>query len=257
MKQIKSILMLTVLFMTTFFSVGVVYGQQDKKPEEKGKQEPAKTEAKTDENAEKKPVGSYLDVSHAKDSASEDDDFIRDHIYRLQVVVANYGEASDKSALESIQKEHLQGKKELFKRKYLNASNILKKVKKDIHTLFLSLSTRYQTKANEILGLCAEALVDKEIGMGNKADTNVETAGKTSRKIAQNRIKLLIAYDHLNMGDRFKSEERLYDALTHYRLAKLHGINILVDMAESEGDKSNVKSKYKVDLSDGENLVSK
>jgi septum formation topological specificity factor MinE len=235
---------------------GNVFGQQNASSGS-DKKDTTKSETKSSESTEQKPVGTYLDISHAREDAIRYDEFIRDRIYRLQVVVANFGEAADKSTLEAIQKEHVQGKKELFKRKYLNSVTILTKVKKDIRELLASLSTRYQTKANDILGLCAETLVDKEIGMGNRGDLNIELAAKTSKKITQNRIKLIIAYDQLSMGDKFKSEERLFDSVTHYRLAKLHGINILVDMAESESDKDKVKTQYKVDLSDGENLVSK
>jgi len=239
---------------TTTITVGNIYGQAAKNPAESDKTDTKAGDAKSDEQ---KPVGTYLDIAHAKEDAVMLDGQIRDRIYRLQVVVANFGEAGDKSALDSIQKEHVHGKKELFKRQYLSSLKILTKVKKDIKDLYQTLANRYQTKANEILSLCAESLVDKEIGMGSQGDTDLEAAGKTSRKLNQNRIKLVIAYDQLNMGDKFKSEDRLYDAVTHYRLAKLHGINILVDLAESQGDKDKVKTQYKVDLSDGENLVSK
>jgi hypothetical protein len=133
-------------FITTIFFTGAVFGQQDKKTTDQGKQETEKTEDKATTSGENKPVGTYLDVSHARENAIEYDETIRDHIYKLQVVVANFGEAGDKSALESIVKEHVQGKKELFKRKYLSAAIILKKVRKDIQNLFLNLTTRYQTK---------------------------------------------------------------------------------------------------------------
>ena len=241
--------------MMTMFISGNVNSQEDKKANDTVKQETAKSDTKPDASAEKQTAGSYLDISHARENAIKYDEDIRDDIYKLQVVVANFGEASDKSALESIRKDHVNGKKELFKRKYLSSATILKKVKADIRSLLINLSNRYQTKTNEILGLCAETLVDKEMGLNNTSDSNA--AAKVSRKITQNRIKLVIAYDHLNMGDKFKFDDRLSDAVTHYRLAKLHGINILVDMAESESDKDNVKNQYKVDLSDGENLVSK
>jgi len=258
MNRIWSILISIMLYMATIIFPGKIFGQQDTKSGDQGKQEsaPAKSEEKSQDSTNAK-TGTDLERFHARENAIQYDDIIRDHIYKLQVVVANYGEASDKSTLDSISKEHVNGKKELFKRKYISAYSIFKKVNNDIQKLFIGLADRYQSKTNEILGLCAETLVDREIGIGNKADMNVEAAGKTSKKVTNNRIKLVIAYDHLNMGDRFKYEDRLSDAVTHYRLAKLHGINILVDMAETENDKASIKNQYKLDLMDGDNLVSK
>jgi len=253
MKHVKSIL-ISAMFLA--LATPSVYGQQDKKPADVGKQEPAKEE-KSAESTENANRGTYLDVVHAKENSIVLDENIREDIYLLQVVVGNFGEASDKSTLESIQKDHVQGKKELFKRKYLNSYNIFKKVSKNIQELYTKLVTQYQTKANEILGLCAETLVDRETGSSNKSNKNPEVAAKTSKQLMENKIRLVIAYDQLNMGDKFKFDERLSNAVTHYRLAKLHGINILVNLAETEADKTTVKNQYKTDLMDGENLVSK
>jgi hypothetical protein len=252
MKRSVSISITMVSLLAVVAYSGAVYSQQDNKADQGKQDNSAKSEAK-----DQKLTGTYLDVAHAKDNAVKYEDIIKDDIYKLQVVVGNFGDASDKSALETIQKDHLTGRKELFKRNYLNAYNILKKTRGQIHSLFQGLSDRYQKKANEILGRCADTIVDKEIGMGNTGDINVTTAAKTSRKITQNKIKLTIAYDQLNMGDKFKFDERLSDAVTHYRIAKLHGIGILVDMADSENDKSKIKNEYKADQMDGDNLVSK
>ena len=71
MKRIKSIFISISLFMTTIFFTGNVFGQQDKKTTDQGKQETAKTEDKATSNGENKPVGTYLDVSHARENAIE------------------------------------------------------------------------------------------------------------------------------------------------------------------------------------------
>ena len=257
MKKIWSLLVAMTFFLTTVLSTSRIYSQQGGKTADTGNQDATKSADKSNGSKEEKIYGTYLDISHAREDAIVYEEIIKNHIYKLQVVVANFGDANDKSALDSIIKEHVHGKKELFKRKYLSAANILKKVRKDIREVYNTISSRYQTKANDILGLCAETLVDREIGIGGKGDMNVENAARASKKITQNRIKLIIAYDQLNMGDKFKFEERLGDAVTHYRLAKTHGVNILIDMADSEVDKNNLKNQYKVDLMDGENLVSK
>lgn len=256
MKRVWSKLVAVNFIMTATLFTNQVYSQ-DSKSADSGKQETAKSDEKPGSDKNGKVYGTYLDVAHAREDAIAYDEIIRDNIYKLQVVVANFGEANEKTALDAIVKEHIRGKKELFKRQYLSASTIMKKVRKDIRDLLNAITTRYQTKANDILGICAETLVDREIGIGSRGDMNLESAGRASKKLTQNRIKLVIAYDQLNMGDTFKSDERLSDAVTHYRLAKMHGINILLDLADSDNDKANVKNQYKVDIMDGDNLVSK
>jgi DNA primase catalytic subunit len=242
----SALCLITALVLTT----GNNYAQETK-PADSG-------EKKESGNNKEKRIGTYLDKAHAKERANRLDNELRDDIYKLQVVVANFGGEKEKSTLKTIVDKHLNAKKDLFKRKYLTADQGFQDVKQDIFKLFTDLSDSYETKANDILSKCAEALVDKEIGIGSTRDAMAsDTAARTSQKITSNRIKLLIAYDQLNMADKFQFQQRLSDSITHYRLAKLYGINILVDLAETEDEKNKLRSEYKADLADGENLISK
>lgn len=244
-------------FSALVFTGSVLYGQNSNATDSgKDTQKESQTTTKSEDKNEKL-VGTYLDVAHAKENSVRYDDIIKNDIYKLQVMVANFGDASDKSKLDEVIKDHIEGKKELFKRKYLYSWQILKNTKANINAIMVHLSQKYQKQSNDILGKCAELLVDREIGIGNSADVNAQSAGKTSKKITDNKIRLMVAYDQLNMADKFKYEERMAEALTHYRLAKLHGINILIDMAISQDEKNKIKAEYKVDLLDSENRISK
>ena len=257
MKRTVSTLFTMAFAMTILAYSTEIYSQQEKSTDQKDSKSASKPDtAKSESNGSKELQGTYLDVAIAKENSIKYEDIIVEDIHKLQVIIANFGDANEKSTLETIQKDHLNGRKELFKRNYLKAHSILKNVRKQIQTLYQGLSERYQKKTNEILGRCADTIVEKEIGAGNQKES-VENAAKTSRKITQNKIKLTIAYDQLNMADKFKFDERLADSLTHYRIAKLHGIGILVDMADSETDKNNIKNEFKADQMDSENQISK
>lgn len=257
-RSVDSLIKIIMAFAIAITYSGAIYSQQDNKGADKGKQnapETAKTSEDKSDQKEKKG-GTYLDIAHAKDNSIKYQDDIRDDIHKLQVVIANFGDANEKSSLETIQKNHLSGTKELFKRNYLNAYSILRDVKSQIRTLYQGVSERYQKKTNEILGRCADVIVEKEIGSGNKEESS-GSAAKTSRKITTNKIKLNIAYGQLNTADKYKFDERLAEAVTHYRIAKIYGIGILLDMAESEGDKTTLKNEFKTDQMDSENQISK
>lgn len=216
-------------------------------------EEPVKESTKSTDDSEK-VYGTYLDVIHAKDGSEKYNKLIMDDIYKLQIVVENYGTAEDKSNLKSILDNHKNGVKLQYKRDYLGAFETFKQVRKDIKNLFDNLVKNYEAKAHEILNKCADRIVDLELGIDQSGSADPNEQGRSSKKVEQGKLKLILAYNQLDMATGFLQADRLSDAIVHFRLAKLYGISILVDLTDP-ADQEKVKSEYKTDLMDADNRV--
>ena len=199
--------------------------------------------------------GSYMEINHAKKSAMRLIDINKAELARLKVIVANFGTDAQKNRYEELSNNFKEGYKELYKRKYLEAETILLQNRTDIVALLKEMADLYQNQAGDILNRCADQLVERELGIDptSAGDPNAQT--KVNRLIIDNNIRLLIAYDQLNMGDRYMVDEQYSSAIVHFRIAKMHGIQILIYLAETEEDREKIRDEFAKDLEDGNNRI--
>lgn len=181
----------------------------------------------------------------------------RRELARLKIYVTNFGGDAQKKTFEELSQNFKEGYKDAYKRRYIEAQDILVKNRKDINTLLQEVAESYQNRAADILNRCADQLVERELAIDPSSTTNPEEQTKVNRLIIDNNINLLIAYDQLNMGDRYVIQERFSDSVVHFRIAKLHGIQILINLATSEDEREKLRKEFAVDLDDGNNRVSK
>lgn len=202
------------------------------------------------ETEEEKAVGTYLDYYHAKETATRLKDRNRMELYRLKVMVANFGEDDQKSQLEQANKDYKDGIKYYYRKKYLVADKYLSKNKEDIYALYKALSTKYRERTNELLSRCADNLVEIELSESIELSAVEQSRTKT---ISKTRVHLVVAYNQLSMGEVEETSERYPEAISHYRVATYHAINMLIEMAETKEDKDKLREEFKVDLADVEN----
>jgi hypothetical protein len=206
------------------------------------------------DNNEKK-YDNYLRMIHAKEMAGKLVIINKAELARLRVIVANFGEGSDKDTYTKLANNYKQGMKDLYKKKYLESEEEFLQNRVDINEFLNKLAERYRDKAREILNRCADTLVERELGVNPQNDVNPTEQGKVFKLIMRNKIKLAVGYDNLNIGEDFYEQRRFSNSISHFRLAKLHGIDMLIQLANTEQEKDDVKKEYQVDLADGENKV--
>ncbi|MDH5716024.1 MAG: hypothetical protein OEZ22_00115 [Spirochaetia bacterium] len=247
---------LAAYLMFLLFPVMVI-GQQaapkteSKKTQAKAAPQKESKQEKTEVRPEEKKAGTYLDKIHARRNVLRLKKENFENIKRVKAMVANFGDSSDQSKFDKIQSEYIQGMKYLYERKSIEANNVLKKNEEELIGLMESLSAKYKEKATQILARCASELVEAELGeMDRKAD---EVSKNMGRIIDTSKGQLLIAYDQFDLGNNFETDKRFEHALIHFRIAKEHGIHILIRLKLTENEKESVRNEFKVDLSDSNN----
>ncbi|MDH5719884.1 MAG: hypothetical protein OEZ13_04590 [Spirochaetia bacterium] len=246
-----------VFFMVAILIPAVLTAQQAQtKKETAQKKTEAKSGQKKGEKAleEEKRAGTYLDILHAKQNVLKLKEENFHSIKRIKAMVANFGDGSEKSKFDQIQSNYVQGMKEMYQRQYLESNITLERNKEDLDTLMEGLTKRYKERASEILERCAGELVAAELGEGQDiADRTNVNLGKI---IDKTKGHLIIAYLQFDEGKSFEYEKRYEEALVHYRLAKEHGIHILIRLKLTEDEKNQVRSEFRRDLTDSNNMVS-
>ncbi len=216
----------------------------------------ANTSNASGDNSSEKIYGNYMEIQVAKKSA---DILIKQNKTRLQqikVAVRNFGEGDDQSNYDKLAAEYVEALKDYYKRNYLAADMALKENREGIVKLATSMSDKYRGRANEILDRCADALVETELGINPQPDSDPDAIANTYKMVQKNKIKLLIAYDQLNMGDEAIHQEQFAQSIVHYRMAKEHGIQLLINLAQTEDEKESLRGEFEKDTTDAVNRIS-
>ena len=237
-------LTISIVAFITFSLIGLsVYGQD------------GNTDGGT-EKEEEQVHGSYLKKVNSKKDAEKYAGINKKLLYQLSVIVGNFGSESEKQKYEELKKNYTEGVKDLYKRKYLQSGANLEQNYTEIKVLYQTMAERYQNKASELLSECAESIVDMELNISPSDDSSPEEIARQRKAVYENKHRLTIAYEQFNNGTEFKKYENFSLAIIHYRGAITHGVNILIDMAETEEAKNQVREKYRTELYDVENRLS-
>lgn len=234
---------LRLLLASCIFAVGLTQLNAQTKTTAKNTAEPASI-------AEDDTPASYLDIFHSKERAYSLKRENMEDIHRLKVIVTNFGDANHKTMFENIMKSYKEGVKVLYKNRFIDADKQLTQNKSDIIKLYALFAMEYHTKTNELLNDCADKLVDVEL-----AESIEPGSMKTSKNriIVQNRNRLQVAYSQLNMGADLEKSQNLPEAVAHFRVAKYHGIKILMSLTDDENEKKKIDDQYQKDMIDVDN----
>ena len=173
-------------------------------------------------------------------------------IRALSVIVKNFGDKvpGSKEALEAIKQDYKIGLRYYYRRAGFHAGKKMEAVDAKIKDLYQKFSNYYETRTDELLTQCADAIVtiqeNEEINAVNSS---------TQRILQTSEHKLRFAYFQMSMADKFNRDARFRDSLLHYRNAKEYGISLLQDLVSDEAEKKKVLSDFKIDLVDNKNQV--
>ena len=238
----KKVIIFTLL---AFFSLDFVYAQA------KDKTAAAAPKKAATEEVEEKPAD-YLELVHYTRKAEKlKDQSLRD-IHFLSILVKNFGGdvSGSKEQLDTIKDNYKESLRLYYRRKGFASGKKMVELRAKIRDLYQKFSNHYETKADELLTQCADAIVTI---LQNQEMNNADS--EKSRLVQQNEHKLRIAYFQMGMAER-SNRDAMYDqALVHYRLAKAYGIHVLANLQSTEEEKKQIESKYRVDLLDNKNLI--
>lgn len=172
----------------------------------------------------------------------------RDEVIQLKRLVDFYGDKAPetKDRYIDIQSEYRKGMQFYYMGQYESSIQSLEKTRRDAKNLFLVFVKLYDQDTQEILDECSNSMVEKDITMAY----NGGGSGSASAEFVKYQMKLRMAFQQFSQAKRNVREEQYESAIDHYRLAKLHAINIILDLTDEESKKKELSKKYRTDLID-------
>ncbi|GBF49565.1 hypothetical protein LPTSP4_10800 [Leptospira ryugenii] len=211
------------------------------------------------EEIEKLDQGTNLERKQYKDISERYKDRIANGIKLLTIISSNFGEdvPDAKAGLENIRKEYQNALRFYYRHAYIASGKAIQKVDKDVNGLLGKFAKVYDTKTQALLVECADAITSVEQSqiMAESQDSANKSFPNTYIDVSESTHKLKIAYYQLSLALSMAREDRYYESIVHYRIAKDFGIKILSDLKEAEADKKAITDKYSKDLSDNKNQI--
>ena len=254
MKQIKiKAVLIGTLSIIGCLLMGQIYAQETTSPAATGT--PVTTKAKkrpTNMTAARNPESSYLDIFHAKDHVESHTEAFKKDLLIARIMVANFGSEEDKKDLTRAEVDFKDMLTSFYSGKYIKAEADIRDAYKALQSLYDRLSDAYQNRATEILAKCTEKVVEMELSDSIEPGS---AASSSAQNILKSRVRLNIAYNKLNEAENQQVAFHPGLAINQFRLAKLFGVAILEDLAETEEDKKKIRDEYAIDLKDIQNLI--
>ncbi|MDF3820232.1 hypothetical protein P3G55_09990 [Leptospira sp. 96542] len=242
--------MLKKIVFICFLSFGAsgLFAQESGAPE-KGKE--------SVEELAKLDLGNNLERKQYKAYSENYKDRVNHGIKLLTIVVANFGDEvpDSKQNLEKIKKDYQTVLRYYYRRAYIASGKAMVQLDKDINMVLNKFAVQYDTKTQNILAECADVITNHEQTQLVEASQEGKKITVPYREIAEGQQKLRLAYNQLSLATDMFRDDRFYDSIVHFRIAKDYGIKILSDFKESEADKKAVTDKYAKDLSDNRNQI--
>lgn len=220
----------------------------DKPAEKAEKKEPAK-DSKDSKESDKSGAreANYLDLVHARDKALRmKEDNLRD-IQLLNALAAAMPEAVDKNTSQQVADEYKEALKLVYRLDYVEAEKLLRKNRENINSAMAKSCEAYRKKTAEMLNSSADTMAELEMQAENTGNADaIRMAGVVQR----NQHRLAVGYQQLALAVAAERNSRFAEALSHYRLARLHAIHLQIELAKDENEKNALRAKYRNELGD-------
>lgn len=246
MQQTIAHRMIALLAMAVFpFALAA---QDSVKPKKAAEKPAAKKEetppAKEGEKSGAREV-TYLDLVHARDTALKlKEDNMRD-IQLLNALGAAMPEAVDKGASDQIATEYKDALKLIYRMEYVGAEKTLRTNRENIAAAMGKASEVFRKKTTEMLNQSADRMADLDMQAENTGSAeSIRMAGVVQR----NQHRLSVGYQQLTLASTAEKHRRYAEALSHYRLARLHAIYLQIELAKDENEKNSLRAKYRNEL---------
>lgn len=236
-------LILTVMFL----SFGMVLAQDSAKP--KKTPEKSATKADSEPKAEGDKSGAreatYLDVVHAREKAMKLKDDNLKEIQLLNAMGAALPEAYDKAEAEKIGNEYKEALKSIYRMEYVQAEKTLRENRDNITRAMGKASEVFRKKTTEMLNKSADRMADLDMAADNSG--NIE-AMRMQGIVQKNQHRLSVGYQQLTLAANAEKHRRYAEALSHYRLARLHSIYLMIELAKDDAEKNKLRAEYRGEL---------
>lgn len=187
----------------------------------------------------------YLDLVHAREKAQKlKEDNMRD-IQLLNALTAAMPEAVDKSASEQIANEYKDALKLIYRQDYVTAEKTLRTNRENIASAMSKASESFRKRTTEMLNQSADRMADLEMQAEN---TGSAEAIRMAGVVQRNQHRLAVGYQQLTLATTAERHRRYAEALSHYRLARLHAIYLQIELAKDENEKNALRAKYRNEL---------
>lgn len=235
---------ITILTLTALASVAL--SAQDSVKPKKAPEKPAVKEAKPGEGDKSgaREV-TYLDLVHSREKAMKlKDDNMRD-IQLLNALGASLPEAVDKGASDQIATEYKDALKLIYRMEFVGAEKTLRTNRENIATAMGKASEIFRKKTTEMLNQSADRMADLDMQAENTGSSeSIRMAGI----VQKNQHRLTVGYQQLSSASTAERHRRYAEALSHYRLARLHAIYLQIELAKDENEKNSLRAKYRNEL---------
>lgn len=187
----------------------------------------------------------YLDLVHARDKALKlKEDNMRD-IQLLNALGAAMPEAVDKGASDQIATEYKEALKLIYRMEYVGAEKTLRTNRENIAAAMGKASEVFRKKTTEMLNQSADRMADLDMQAEN---TGSAEAIRMAGVVQRNQHRLSVGYQQLTLASTAEKHRRYAEALSHYRLARLHAIYLQIELAKDESEKNSLRAKYRNEL---------
>ncbi len=239
--------------MIAIFAMAVVPlalpAQDSVKPKKAAEKPAAKKEEAPTPNKEGEKSGArevtYLDLVHARDKALKlKEDNMRD-IQLLNALGASMSEAYDKGASDQIATEYKDALKLIYRMEYVGAEKTLRTNRENIAAAMGKASEVFRKKTTEMLNHSADRMADLDMQAEN---TGSAEAIRMAGVVQRNQHRLSVGYQQLTLASTAEKHRRYAEALSHYRLARLHAIYLQIELAKDENEKNSLRAKYRNEL---------
>lgn len=234
-----------------FIPVGIlalsgIYAQDAVKPKSK---DMAKPEAKKEEKAEGDKSGakesSYLDLVHARDKAMKLKEDNMHDIQMLNSLAAAMPAAVDKAEAEKISSEYKDGLKLIYKMEYVGAEKTLRNNRENIWVAMGKACEAYRKKTTEMLNESADRMADLDMQAENSVNAD---AMRMAGIVQKNTHRLSVGYQQLTLAAIAEKHRRYAEALSHYRLSRLHSIYLKIELAKDDAEKNKLRAEHRGEL---------
>lgn len=208
------------------------------------KKEEAPTAAKEGDKGGAREV-TYLDLVHAREKALKlKEENLRD-IQLLNALGAAMPEAVDKGTSEQIAAEYKDALKLIYRMEYPGAEKTLRTNRENIAAAMGKASEVFRRKTTEMLNQSADRMADLDMQAEN---TGSAEAIRMAGVVERNQHRLSVGYQQLTLASVAEKHRRYAEALSHYRLARLHAIYLQIELAKDENEKNALRAKYRNEL---------
>jgi len=235
---------LTRLCIPISFALSAVAAQDTVKPKNKDAK-PATKEEKVEGDKGGVKDTTYLDVVHSREKAMKLKEENMHDIQLLNLLATAMPEAVNKSDIDKIATEYKDGLKQIYRMEYVGAEKTLRANRDSIWVAMGKACEAYRKKTGEMLNESADRMADLDMQAENSGSADsIRMAGI----VQKNTHRLSVGYQQLTLASLAEKHRRYNEALSHYRLARLHSIYLKIELAKDDAEKNKLRAQYRSEL---------